>query len=119
MFVVCGGDGGFPLAFLELGEQLPPDILSNHFDRGTRLKWIDNVARWSTPTNRVAMLEENFRKVLHHHPEVAKWTGAAPDAYSHFGTLLRLLMPEAKPTFDVVTHLACSSSSSTRATGRR
>ena len=92
-------------AFLELGGQLPADILSNHFDRGTRLKWIANVTKWSTPANLIAMLEENFGKVLHHHSELAKWTGAATNACSQFGTLLRLLMPGAKPTLDVVSQL--------------
>ena len=101
--LACSSEAATVAAFFDLGEQLPPDMLSNHFDKGTRLKWIANVARWSTPANRGAMLEEHFGKVLNHHPELAKWTGAAPDAYSHFCTLLRLLMPGAKPTFDVVT----------------
>ena len=104
--LACSSEAATVAAFFDLGEQLPPDMLSNHFDKGTRLKWIANVARWSTPANRIAMLEENFGKVLRHHSELAKWTGAAPDAYSHFCTLLRLLMSGAKPTFDVVAQLA-------------
>ena len=92
-------------AFLRSGEQLPPDMLTDDFDLGTKLAWIGAVRDYAKPSMRPALFESSFDTVLERHPLVAKWTGSGADAFSNFSSLVDMIFPGSMPGFVMVQRL--------------
>jgi len=92
-------------AFLTKGERLPADLLTDHSEMADKLDWIRLVSEYSKSENRGAMLEANFSIVLKRHPQLARWIGSGPSAYSNFCDYSQLLMPGIVGSFELLPRL--------------